>query len=499
MNMNREDYLKLKKCDFLENTLEEIQKLGTLIDISGILCDKEGIEKSIEVCNRKLNEIEFGDQNYGVICYFLGNAYSNLKNIRNKNNWESENNIDKQIKYYKMALQNNIHPITKCQIYTNLGNLYDNLGQPIKSILYREKALDIDPNFTMALGTLGSTLLNYSSLVYDEGHKLILIKKSYEIFNKIDFNKNDPDCYPEAKESFLQKKISIESNIDEEFLNGKENYDNYFKNISFNEKKYRKWCLKNKLFINPLNDISTEDSYIAQDILSVPNIVVKKGEGPYFHSMFNQIKQEYVSARYLFFEGIEGNKSHFSDKGNLIYNTFDYSEYSFNLEKIKISYRIVYSLFDKISYIINIYFNLKVDYKKVNFRRIWKIAEKEIKAKENYILVGLYHLSKELYNIYYDEDCIDDEYKELDILRNFLEHKHIRIKSFNKKSFFNEPDGFAYDISKDEMIKKTYSIFSLIREAIIYLSLSMHLEERKNYSNDYLSLGMRVYSDNEKI
>lgn len=248
-----------------------------------------------------------------------------------------------------------------------------------------------------------------------------------------------------------------------------------------------------------MNDISIDESYIAQDILSVPSIIAQIEDGPYYHSMFNQMKQEYVSARYLFFEGIEGEKSHYSDRGNLIYDTFDYSEYSFNLEKIKIAYKTVYSLFDKISYILNIYFNLGIDYRQVNFRKIWRGAKEKIISKENYILVGLYHISKELYNTYSDEECVDDEYKNLDKIRNFLEHKHIRIKSMNIPSMFNEPKEFAYDISKEEMIQKTYSVFSLIRESIIYLSLSIYMEENKKEKRGIFPMVINPYPDEEKI
>ena len=497
--MNRKEYNELLEYDFKENTLQEIQKLGLLIDFSGLFKDESGVVKSIEICYKKLEKLISGTQEYGIICYFLGNAYANLKIIKNKNNWESETEIEKQIKYYKKSLHNKLHLDMKCQILTNLGNLYDNLGQTIKSIHYRQETLKINPKFTMALGTLGCTLKKYSCLVYDESHKLILIKKSYELLKNVDLIKEDIHCYPEAREGFKKHKIEIEEYFSKDFLNEKIDYKNYFKNISMEEKKYRKWCLKNKLFINPLNDISVDESCIAQDILSVPSIIAKIGDGPYFHSMFNQIKQEYVSARYLFFEGIEGEKSHYSDKDNLIYNTFDSSEYSFNLEKIKIAYKTVYSLFDKISYILNIYFDLGIDYRQVNFRKIWRVAKEKIIAKENYILVGLYHISKEVYNTYSDEECVDDEYKNLDKIRNFLEHKHIRIKSLNIPSMFNEPKEFAYDISKDEMIEKTYSVFSLIRESIIYLSLSIYMEEKKKEKKGIFPMVIEPYFDEEKI
>lgn len=55
----------------------------------------------------------------------------------------------------------------------------------------------------------------------------------------------------------------------------------------------------------------------------------------------------------------------------------------------------------------------------------------------------------------------------------------------NVLPILNEPKEFTYDISKDEMIEKTYSIFSLIRESIIYLSLSIYIEENKKEKKKY--------------
>lgn len=52
------------------------------------------------------------------------------------------------------------------------------------------------------------------------------------------------------------------------------------------EIQYRRWCLRNRLFINPLNDIGLHP-ISAHDILTTPAIVVKIGEGPYYQGYFN--------------------------------------------------------------------------------------------------------------------------------------------------------------------------------------------------------------------
>jgi hypothetical protein len=72
------------------------------------------------------------------------------------------------------------------------------------------------------------------------------------------------------------------------------------------ERRCRRWCLQNTLFINPLNDLGPL-SIAAQDVLTLPSLIVSIATGPTVPEIigfFNQMKQEFVSARYLYYEGI---------------------------------------------------------------------------------------------------------------------------------------------------------------------------------------------------
>src|SRR5207245_1998729 len=86
---------------------------------------------------------------------------------------------------------------------------------------------------------------------------------------------------------------------------------------------------------------------------------------------FNQIKQEFVSARYLYYEGLRSKGPHFSDRDVLLYNTLDYPVYSLATEKLRAAFRLAYSLFDKISFFLNHYLQLGHNPNKVSFRGVW--------------------------------------------------------------------------------------------------------------------------------
>ena len=71
------------------------------------------------------------------------------------------------------------------------------------------------------------------------------------------------------------------------------------------------------------------------DVLHPPPITVAIGTGPYFESFFNQIKQEFVSARYLLYEGESQRRPHFSDAGVTLADTRDYPLFGLAGEKVK--------------------------------------------------------------------------------------------------------------------------------------------------------------------
>ena len=81
----------------------------------------------------------------------------------------------------------------------------------------------------------------------------------------------------------------------------------------------------------------------------MPNILTSINDHSSFYGIFNQIKQEYCSVRYILYEGMYNNKNHFSDENVYLVNTIDYPKYGLNIE-IKAAYRSAYALFDRIGY-----------------------------------------------------------------------------------------------------------------------------------------------------
>ncbi len=270
----------------------------------------------------------------------------------------SKEEAEKEIFYLRSALIDsafkNLDPYRQCQILTNLGNTYDTIGRFVEAQEYWGRALAISPQFGMALGNRGLGLWHYASSLYDPGHATVFLKFALNGLNQsLKTQTDDPD----AKVIYKRKRDDILSRFPklatEEF-----NLSDFSLGETDDEIRYRKWCLKNRLFLNPMNDLG-DFPIAATDVFSLPDIVYKFEEGPYYHGFFDQLKQEYVSARYAFYQGTTIREVHFSDKEVLIYNTLDYPVYSLAIERVKGAYRTAYSILDKISYFLNAYWQLE--------------------------------------------------------------------------------------------------------------------------------------------
>jgi hypothetical protein len=202
------------------------------------------------------------------------------------------------------------------------------------------------------------------------------------------------------------------------------------------ERAYRAWALDNRLFLNPMNDLGSY-SIAARDVLHLPTLttgISDAGPGPpVAFGFYNQLKQEFVSARWLCFDGLTEHRAHFSDRDTHLYDTLSIPAYSLALEKSKAAFRMAYSLFDKIAFFINHYFRVGVPERAVSFRGVWyerkgdpKPLSAVFKDRENWPLRGLYWLSKDLYEPSFQKVAEPDA-EGLAELRNHLEHKYCQV------------------------------------------------------------------------
>lgn len=516
------DEIKAMYSDLIKKDFSEIIKFKTKVDLLGELIDssyffkkKEGMLKAIKIF-KELQSSKIPPDQYTRLFYYGGNAYSDLDTFLNKGkssiwNWDREL-IEKEIISYRLALKEkyliNVEDNLKCQIYTNLGNLFSDIGRVIEAQNCWRKALKINSKFPMALCNKGKGFFEYSKMLYDRNHRNIFLKLAYKLIKP----GLKGDLAPDARNHFQEIIDFICKISPSHYLRGDFKFKEYSLGRSKKEKYYRKWCLQNCLFLNPLNEIGNYTAF-AHDIISTPPMKIsdKNDLCPIYQGFFSHIKQEFNTARYLLYLGLNDLGDKFLNKGLHLVDTLDYPEYGVNIEFTKIAFRLFYSIFDKIAFFINEYYDLRIPKDKVTLKKIWGtfdktqnrlVIRKEFKERENLALRGLYWLSKDIfYESGHYRESLEPEAKKIAEIRNHLEHKYLKIhyiftENSPKKIESNFFDSLSFSIQRLDFESKTMKLAKLAREAIIYSLLSIHINEkvdRKKLKEDEMIIDMPIF------
>ena len=473
----------------------ELGQLGLLIDQATDEKDISGLNQAIDKCQQLLSaEASVGPK--CLIHYFLANAWSGKRHAlyTGDDAWAWEQlELEKEIFHLRLAFALSVKEkppsFYVCQILTNLGNALSHVGRSVESIEYWNRALEISAEFPMARGNRGYGLYHYARFIHDQGHQALFLKEAYKDFSSA----LQSELYPDAANSFQELKSRIETLFQLDFLAASIDLNEFSLGDSTEEISYRRWCINQGLFINPLNDLGAY-SIAATDVLHLPSIVVPLGEGPYYAGFFNQMKQEYVSARFLLYEGLTTDEIHYSDNDVTLINTLDYPVYSLAVEKMKFAFRVAYSLFDKIAFCLNHYTDLEIPHKKISFKTIWyercsreKGINPKIKALKNNALRGLFWLSKDLSERREGfVDAMEPDAQEIEQLRQHAEHRYLKIHDSlfdlnykDNSERLGVTDTLAKSISRDDFCEKALRMMRLSRAGLIYLCLIIQTEEER--------------------
>jgi len=210
-------------------------------------------------------------------------------------------------------------------------------------------------------------------------------------------------------------------------------------------------------------------------------------DGPFYAGFYSQMKQEYASARFFFYEGRLADSPHYSDAGVVLYNTLDYPRYGLGAEKLRISFRMAYSLLDKIAFFLNHYLGLGIKPRQVSFRSLWYEkgrSENGIRAffeqRRNHPLRGMFWLAKDLFEEGF-QAALEPDARELKTMRDRLEHRYLKLHEGLAPGGETgvSIDPIAYSVSDVHFERRTERLLKMVRAAMIYLSLGVHMEEHQ--------------------
>lgn len=458
---------------------QKILQLPINFDLAYENRDIEEIKRLIEFGRSVEDSID--DSSKILLFYSLGTAFGNIFELREDSifNVESEY-IIKQIYFFRKAISISktieldskniafIYPIL-CSLYTNYGNLLDACGRKQLAIEMYKKSICINPNFTMASGNLAISLDHYRYFI-DENEQFHFVKEIKCLLEST-LSIVDPNRFSVAEEKFLKL---YENYSDFDVSNECTCKNHKYNTIS---QDYRQWCYDNILYLNPLNDLQSNEAQRYDDNIMLPNLMGNSKENPtkYF-SMFNQIKQEYIYARYLCFDSLEVDEAHYADENVTLVDCLDYTQYSVRIEGLKTAFKSLYSLLDKVAMLLNDYFSVRVSARTVNFHSIWSRSNvlKKLLTK-NIGLLSIYWITKDFDNES-DSMTANPDSKRLKLIRNYLEHRFTNVTL----DFYGEEKNSTESmllLTEGELRSSTLDLLHLTREVIFSLRNALQINE----------------------
>lgn len=496
--MEREDLEKLRERSI--SKLDDdaaLNHIGTLIDASRDAGFARGADRAIYLLD-EFAKRDLSVQHGAVLEYFRSNAWAvkeETSGTRGSWAWEHPEREQQILALSRAAA----HPgfveldlMRRCQILTNRANQLNVMGRFIDAIEGWDAALRIIPKFAMAQANRGYGLKHYAGMLDDDRERAILLLHAHDgLIAATAADALHDSIYPDASaQQFAEeaKKYAAAGDLDR--IRELQDLGVPPLGRSKVEQKYRQWCLDHRLFLNPLNDLGSH-ARAACDDLVLPPISERFDERPGVVTpppvigFFNQMKQEYVSARFMLYEGLSDTNLHFSDRRVRLFDTLDYPMHSLATERVRTAYRIAYSLLDKVAFLVDHYWKLGKVANRINFKNVWMIEGKprlldRFKDYPNWPLRGLFWLSKELFDDQLKRTTGPDA-RELHDIRNALEHKFLQVHEGWARPFMwaaPSSEGLGFSIDSDLLETKALRVIKIARSALIQLALAIGVEER---------------------
>ncbi len=485
-----------------------LNSVGHLIDLATDLSDDAAITRAfVQLASFKRRDLPPVD--VALLHYFRANAWHGRRLIRAEPGpraWEQPERQEQILELFRARNHCGFAGLPKerrCQILTNLGLQFLEVGRFIEAIELWDEALELIPNFAMALGSRGTGFRYYGAGCEDGYHHAVLLMTAQRSFAA----SISPDAhwdgeYPDGVAgTFALSAQKIAREFDVDAIETDFSSDTLSLGRSGEEQDYRRWCLRHRLFLNPLNDV-TSRTVAASDPVILPSITVGlEVEGvPPVIGFFNQMKQEYAHARHMLFESRSEDQTHYADRRVRLHNTLDYPSYSIYAERVRTAFRLGYGLLDKIGYFINYYWGLGSDAHRVGFRSVWYVDAEagqglhpRFHGYENWPLVGLFWLAKDLFDDHFQR-VTNPEAREIFILRNSLEHKYLQLHNeWGADRDAISSGGFGLSIGRLAFEVKALRVLKMARAALIYLVLAVRQEEQlRNAANEKERLVMQM-------
>ena len=462
--------------------------LARAIDAASDAGDEALLRKLGKECEQRLGTAEGEDR--VRLLYHQSNTYSAIISSKWHDagstwSWEQPDGVQNLLllrRAIKEPSFETIEPVVACQIRTNLANRLNSLGRPVAANEQWLHVLETEPRFAKALANRAKAVAFYGRVLYDEGHMSVLLAAARSLFDAALHEDSfwESDDRDSIASSLCEERKQIAAYLIHVSYNEDFDLNQWSLGATQEERSYRSWCLRERLFLNPLNEAYT-DSVAATDVLHLPSHIYRIEEAPRFPAYYNLMKQEYISARYRLYRATHEDDPDFLMRDVLMLAGSEDQVLGHCTEDLRSAFRSAYAIFDKIGLFLNDYLQIGLKPRDVTFRKVWSVKPPNSQSFEirsmfkghcNWPLRGLYFLSKDLFESAFKEVSEPDA-ADLAGLRQQIEHRFLSIQH----SLDGEDTETHRLISLGDFQDKTLRLLKMAREALIYLSLAMHREE----------------------
>lgn len=385
--------------------------------------------------------------------------------------WEQPD-IEKAIFHLKTAIDDPAFAFfdawRRGQILTLLGNQYSYMGDILAALDCWDRAIAIDTRLGMALGNRGKAIADYAERLSDTRLKPAFFGIALD---NLAAATDDDACYygdAQGKDYFRAELEKIDATLDPDSdltppdpplpATGKPKKD----------KPFRKWCLAEKLYLNPLNDLCRLPA-AAYDIVDRPLDPASAPTGDLQAMRYlSQLCQEYLAIRQLAYRALTDKALEHTDRIEQAAS----ADWRMATESLKLACRAAWALLPKIAQLVGEYFAATRPETRSTLKTVWyrngqpNAPLQDVFAQsQNAALRGLFWLSKSL-PAERHAPSLDPDSAQTRMIAETLEKSCLRVAAI-------APDaGGIVDqtLSLHTLMRTTLKLLKQNRNALVYLT-----------------------------
>ena len=452
--------LSIKQSEITELT-DQLQKFSSLVELFKEGRADQGLFASELARFESIDWQQENMFNQMLGYHALASAFGALKckNLDYTEAYYDNAYVNKEVSYYHnvqyivtrvakedwAALYNTAFKAS-CRAFLCLANAYDHLGRFCEAQQYYKLAAldkrnqkDVEVNQGYSYGNMHA---------FWESEEPWIVRKAQQIMRR--YPKDFDKATPGLRETVCSWKTPSFDAPRADFT-------------AIADGDYEYWVNTNYLRINRYCDVEPLSELSIADNVKLHQIKDTKEMQNIFASSFDEIKRTFVDTRKITYTAIKDE---------------------IRIDLLKMTYKSFYSLLDKIAIFLKAYLSIPIEVHRVDFSTIWTDKKGLIRPEflahpQNLSLLALYNVKLDVYGSKSVGYVVDEQTKDLQRIRNFLEHKIVSIRDGAM-----EYDEYQLKISKRELALNTIRLAQLVRCSIIYLcNFVLHAEYDKKINN----------------